>query len=192
MDVLAFSGSPRRGGNTETLLAAVLEGVGKAGGRFESIRLADLKISPCTGCGGCEQTGKCVIDDDMQGLYEKILATRKIIIASPIYFYALTAQTKAFIDRGQALWSRKRILVKEKKWQVDADRQGYLLSVAATHGEKVFEGARLCVQYAYDAMGFHYAGDLLVRGKDQRDEMKQDQATLQKAVTFGRQIMQTA
>lgn len=190
MDVVAFSGSPRKGGNTETLLEAVLAGVAEAGGSFESIRLAALNISPCIGCGGCDKTGTCVVEDDMQGLYGKIIDARKIILASPIYFYALSAQMKAFIDRCQALWARKQLLVQEKKWKVEADRQGFFLSVAATSGPKIFDGAKICVQYAYDAMGFHYADDLLVRGKDRRGEMKQDSEVLQRAAIFGRQIME--
>jgi multimeric flavodoxin WrbA len=183
--VLAFTGSPRKGGNTETLVAAVMSGVTRAGGVAETVRLPALSIGPCIGCGGCQKTGRCVIEDDMQGLYDKILAARIIIIASPIYFYGLSAQTKLFVDRIQALWSRKQLLVAAHQWRLDPQRKGYLVSVAATGGEKVFVGAQLTAQYAFDAMGVGYGGDFLVRGVDQRGEMKKETEQLTAAEAFG-------
>src|SRR3989338_3003385 len=89
MKVLALSGSPRKKGNTETLLHAVLKGVEAAGGEVELFRLYDLRIQPCIGCGGCDKTGECVLEDDMQELYPKILAAQRVILASPIYFYGI-------------------------------------------------------------------------------------------------------
>ncbi len=99
MNVLIFSGSPRKKGNTEILIENVVNGISEAGSTCEVVRLAEQKIHPCIGCGGCEKEGNCVIDDDMQNLYKKIAVADRIIIASPIYFYGVTAQTKAFIDR---------------------------------------------------------------------------------------------
>ncbi len=188
MKVLALTGSPRKGGNTETLVAAIMRGAAKSGAQCETVRLADLNIGPCIGCGGCKKTGRCVILDDMQGLYEKVDAANVVILASPIYFYGLSAQTKLFVDRTQALWSRKQILVAAKQWRLSPEKRGYLVSVAATFGDKVFVGAQLCAQYAFDAMGFHYSGDFLVRGVDQRGAMEKMSDKLNEAEQFGRKI----
>lgn len=190
--VLALTGSPRKGGNTETLVAAIMAGAVQAGAVGETVRLADLKISPCIGCGGCQKTGRCVILDDMQGLYDRLDSAQVIIIASPIYFYGLTAQTKLFIDRLQALWSKKQLLLAAKQWSIAPERKGYLVSVAATMGEKVFVGAQLCAQYAFDAMGVRYAGDFLVRGADGRGDMQKMSGRLQEAEQFGKMIAETA
>lgn len=190
--VLALTGSPRKGGNTETLVAAIMAGAAQAGAECETVRLSDLKISPCIGCGGCTKTGRCVIFDDMQGLYDKLAAADVICLASPIYFYGLTAQTKAFIDRLQALWSKKQLLVAAKQWPPHPHKKGYLISVAATRGDKLFVGAQLCAQYAFDAMGVHYAGDFLVRGVDQRGDMKRMADKLQEAEQFGKAIVGAA
>lgn len=187
--VLAFTGSPRRGGNTETLVAAVMGGVARAGAVIETIRLPDLSIAPCIGCGGCQKTGRCVIIDDMQGLYDKILAVQSVIIASPIYFYGLSAQTKIFIDRLQALWSRKQLLLAAHQWQRHPERKGFLVSVAATFGDQLFVGAQLTAKYAFDAMGLGYGGDFLVRGVDQRGEMKKEEDRLVEAEAFGYDIV---
>lgn len=186
MKVLAFQGSPRKKGNTEILLAAVAKGIKEEGGEIEIIRLCDLQIQPCTGCGGCDKTGRCVLEDDMIPLCDKILAAKRVIIASPIYFYNVTAQTKAFIDRTQALWSWKRIMEKKGDWRQDHERKGYFVSVAATKGARVFEGAILTVKYAFDAMGMGYGGEFLVREVDRRGEMANLPDKLKEAEEFGK------
>jgi len=190
--VLAFIGSPRRGGNTETLVASVMKGVARAGAVGDTIRLADLSIAPCMGCGGCQKSGHCVIMDNMQPLYDKILAAQAVILASPIYFYALSAQTKLFVDRLQALWSRKQLLMSAGQWLIDPGKCGYLVSVAATKGDKIFVGAQLTAQYAFDAMGYSYCGDLLVRGVDQRGAIKTMSDKLLEAEEFGVNICRRA
>jgi len=189
MKVLALIGSPRKKANTETLLSAVLHGVEAAGGEIELIRLYDLRIQPCIGCGGCDKTGECVLEDDMQELYPKILASPRVILASPIYFYGITAQAKAFVDRCQALWNRKRLQKQKGEWRQDPNRKGFLVAVAATHGEKVFDGAILTAKYAFDAMGLGYGGEFVVKGMDGRREMAKDEASLALAQQAGRKFM---
>jgi len=189
MKVLALSGSPRKQGNTETLLRAVLKGAEAGGGEVELIRLCDLRIQPCIGCGGCDKTGKCVLEDDMQELYPKILAAQRVILASPIYFYGITAQAKAFVDRCQALWNRKRLLKEKGEWRNDPTRKGFLVAVSATHGEKVFDGAILTAKYAFDAMGMQYGGEFVVKGMEGRGDMAKDAATLARAEEAGRKFM---
>lgn len=189
MKVLAFNGSPRRKGNTEILLAAVARGVEAGGGQFEMVRLADFDISPCLSCGGCDKTGVCVVKDDMVDLYQKIDFAKRIILASPIYFYGVTAQAKAFVDRSQALWSRKYLLKSKKQWKEDTLRKGFFVSVAATRGAKIFYGAELTAKYFYDAIGISYGGALLVKGIDKRGEMAEAADEIKKAEDFGRAII---
>ncbi|UCE94668.1 MAG: flavodoxin family protein [Flavobacteriaceae bacterium] len=189
MDVLVFLGSPRKKGNSEVLTEAFLEGVKQEGGLPEIIRLCDLTISPCISCGGCDKTGKCVVEDDMIPLLKKIISTDKAIISSPIYFYGVSAQAKAFIDRTQALWNRKRLLQQKGEWVDNPERKGFFISVAATKGAKIFEGAVLTAKYAYDAMGMEYAGDFLVSGPDKRGDMKKNDKKLAEAKIAGRNFI---
>jgi multimeric flavodoxin WrbA len=189
MDVLVFLGSPRKKGNSEILTEKVLEGVMKAGGSPETIRLCDLKISPCISCGGCDKTGKCVVEDDMTPLYDKIITIDKIIVASPIFFYGITAQTKAFIDRTQALWNRKRLLQKKGDWVENPERKGFFISVAATRGARIFEGAVLTMRYGFDAMGLNYGGDFLVTGPDKRGDMTTYEQKLAEAKEAGKNFI---
>jgi len=187
MKGLLLQGSPRKGGNTDILLRHVKQGMEEAGCSAELIALSDLKISPCQSCGGCTKTGKCIIQDDMQPLYRKIDEADFLVIASPIYFYALTAQTKIFIDRIQAMWSRKYILHETVECH-SSKRCGYLISVAASRGAKLFDGAIMTVKYALNAMEFHYCGDLLIPGIDTKGIIRKHEDVLNRANSFGRQI----
>ena len=190
MKVLAFLGSPRKGGNSEVLLGAVLRGVERGGSKTEIVRLCDLSIDPCLNCGGCDDTGECILDDDMTLLYDKIIAVPRIILASPIFFYGITAQAKAFIDRTQALWNRKRLLKDKGLWQKSAERRGFFVSVAATKGAKVFEGAILTMKYGYDAMDIKYSGEFLVRGVEGMGKMARLTDTLREAEEAGEKFIQ--
>lgn len=188
MKTLVVLGSPRKKGNTEILAGQIRKGIEEAGGTCESVRLEGLDIHPCIGCGGCEKEGRCVIQDDMQQMYEKIDRADRIIIASPIYFYSVTAQTKAFIDRCQALWSRKYIL--KQRLQPQTEKIGYLVSVSATRGERIFEGAILTVQYGLDAMDYRYGGEFVVRGADRKGIITKFKDELERAKQFGRKVVE--
>lgn len=108
--MLGVLGSPRQGGNTDLLLDEALRGAAEAGAEVEKVRLDQLTIRPCTACDGCRDGVRCVLDDDMGPLYGKIDDADVIILASPVYFEAVSAQAKAFIDRCQLFWCRKYLL----------------------------------------------------------------------------------
>jgi len=99
--VLGLLGSPRKKGNSAALAAAAARGAESAGAEVETVYLNGLKISPCQACGSCREAGRsgCAVDDDMQGLYPKIIAADALIIASPVYWFSMSAQTKLFMDR---------------------------------------------------------------------------------------------
>lgn len=124
--VLGVLGSPRRGGNSEMLLDAALEGARSTGAQAEKVVLSELHIRPCTACEGCADGVQCVLDDDMRPLYTKLEEADVIILASPVYFYGVTAQMKAFIDRAQLFYVRKFVLHHRSK-----KRKGAFLSVGA-------------------------------------------------------------
>jgi multimeric flavodoxin WrbA len=112
MKTIAFLGSPRKDGNTELLLNEVIKGVEACGSSVKTFNLNLMKISPCQDCGGCEKTGECVLDDDMNDIYREIRAADRIILASPIFFFGLSAQSKTLVDRCQSFWCEKYLLKK--------------------------------------------------------------------------------
>ena len=110
MKVLGILGSPRRGGNSETLLKAFLQGAAAGGAEVEEVLLRDLKISPCLEIYHCFKDGTCPIKDDMRELYGKLLAADVVVLATPVFFYGVSAQAKTMIDRTQALWARRYVM----------------------------------------------------------------------------------
>lgn len=187
MKVLGIMGSPRRQSNTEILLDKALEGAGQAGAEVEKVLVSKLKISPCVEDYGCLKAGECSIVDDMQLVYEKLLEADHVILASPIFFYGITAQAKALVDRCQALWVRRYVL--KTRGEDKRVRRGTFISVGATRGEKLFDGAVLTVKYFFDAIGVKYAGDLLVRGIDDKSQIEENPAALQDAFCLGRELV---
>jgi len=98
--VLAIGASPRKGGNSDVLLKHFCVGVNKAGIETEEIQLRDCQITPCIGCELCRQTGECSrFNDDMVGIYKKIVESRGLFLISPVHNYNITAWMKGFIDR---------------------------------------------------------------------------------------------
>lgn len=112
MKVTAFLGSPRKDGNTEILLTAALDGIREQGHDVRLFNLNLMNFRPCQNCGGCDDTGICVFRDDMDGIYEAIREADRVILASPIFFFGLSAQAKAMIDRCQSFWCEKYLLKK--------------------------------------------------------------------------------
>ncbi len=111
MNILAISMSPRAKGSTVTLLEKALEGAREAGAETELYSVAGKKIEGCDGCWGCMKTGQCHIKDDMQGLYDKMVAADGIIFGMPIYFYGMSAQAKTVMDRTMCLNQPERSLM---------------------------------------------------------------------------------
>lgn len=97
--ILGIVGSKRKNGNTASLIQKAIEAAREEGIESEVIFLGDYNIADCTGCEGCKNTLKCVIDDDMQKIYPRLLKADAIILGSPTYFYNVTAHVKAFLDR---------------------------------------------------------------------------------------------
>jgi multimeric flavodoxin WrbA len=104
MKVLGVLGSPRIGGNSDILLDQALTGARDAGAEVEKINLSQKKISGCLDCTKCNEAGVCAIKDDMQDLYPKILHADAILHSVPVYFWAMTAQMKAYLDRWCAFF----------------------------------------------------------------------------------------
>jgi len=186
---LVIYGSPRENGNTDILLKELVKGI-KDGNKkieVEEIYLRTLNIHPCRECRSCDSSGRCVVNDDMQKLYEKLQYADYIILGSPIFFYSVTAQTKAMIDRSQALWAKKYLL-KQKKTK---EKRGWFISTGATRGKKLFEGASFTIRYFFDALDAIYTGELLIKGIDEKGDILNYPEALCQAYELGREIAKT-
>jgi multimeric flavodoxin WrbA len=110
--VVLFNGSPRKGGNIDLLLDRAVKTLDVAGQEIVRFNLNAMNIKPCQDCGGCEKTGQCVIKDDMGLIYDAIREGERFLLASPIFFFGISAQAKAMVDRCQAHWCGKYLLKK--------------------------------------------------------------------------------
>jgi multimeric flavodoxin WrbA len=185
MMLLGIMGSPRMKGNTDLLLDEALKGAQSQGAETEKIIVDKLKIAPCREYYGCLRDGNCVIRDDMDDIYPKLLKADGVIVASPMFFYGLTSQVKAIIDRCQALWARKYVL---KQDLPGSGRKGAFIAVGATKGKALFDGSILTVKYFFQAIGVEYVDELLVRGVDGKGEIKEYPTALSDAFELGRRL----
>jgi len=146
---IAIAGSPRRNGNSTTLLKEALKATEESGLRTELIHLNDLSYRGCQACMGCEKTGQCVTKDDMSGIYEKLLEAKVWIFASPIYFCSVSGQMKTFFDRLYC-WA-------QPAFKLPGTRRGaFIVTYEAKESDFYAEVARRLVRY------FKWFGDFEV------------------------------
>ncbi len=127
--ILALFGSPRKKGNSTLLANHIILGAESQGATVESIRLNGLNIKPCQGCYMCQEEGSkgCAVDDDMQDIYSKIIEAGALIIASPVYWFTMSAQTKIFMDRCMAMYNENH---------EESQLYGKNIAIAMTYGDK--------------------------------------------------------
>ena len=185
MKVLGIMGSPRMQGNTDLLLDEALKGAESQQAQTEKIIADKLNITACKEYYACLKDGNCVIKDDMDDIYDKLLAADVIIVASPMFFYTVSAQLMVLISRCQALWARKYVL---KNMDIP-EKAGAFIAVGATRGEKLFDGAKLTMKYFFQAINTKYTDELLIRGIDKKGEIKDHPTALPDAYELGKRLV---
>jgi multimeric flavodoxin WrbA len=190
--ILSIYGSPRRKGNTSLLLQKAVQGARQAGAEVEEVVLRDLKMSPCLEIYGCKETGRCVIQDDFQQVYDKLLSCQALMLATPIFFYTVSAHTKILIDRCQSLWAKRYLLEKAVRGQGEPARKGLFISVGATKGKKLFDGTLLTVRYFFDVCDTELWRSLLYRGLDFEGDVLKHPEYLQEAYQAGRELVKAS
>ena len=189
MRVLGIAGSPRRGGNTDLLLAEVMNGAASQGAEVKTIILNKLKITPCQHCDACQETGRCKVKDDMQMVYDELERADRIVLASPVHFMGVTAQTKAMIDRCQALWARKYVL-KQPPLGNKRERKGLFISGGGMKLANLFEPALATVKALFKVLDIGYAGELLFPGVDEKGAIKNHPDALKQAFLAGQRLVE--
>jgi arsenate reductase (thioredoxin) len=159
MFVLGLQGSPRKKGNSVYLLDRFLAECKNRGAQTEVIHTDGLDITPCRELVVCEKKGFCPLKDEMEPrIYGLIRKADVVVLASPVFFYNVSAQAKILIDRCQMFWGRR---YKLKLTDPDgASRQGVLLAVGASGGKRLFEGVELTAHYFFDAISARFAESL--------------------------------
>ena len=191
--VLAFAGSPRRHGNSETLLDWVLGSIATENDvTIEKIAISEANLHPCNGCNACEKLNKCVQRDGMDVLHDKILAADIIILASPIFCMGIASQPKALIDRAQVFRSRKYVLKlpivpPERKGK----RFGIFLASAGQNWDHVFNAAVPSVKCFFHVIEVMDADIryLMVNGVDEKGAIDRHPTARDDATKLGKNVI---
>lgn len=175
--VLILSGSPRRGGNSDTLCDEFLRGAIDSGNSAEKIFVRDKKIAYCTGCYYCKKSGGvCSIKDDMAEILNKMNSADVIVLSSPVYFYSIDAQLKTVIDRTVAQWTT----IKNKEF--------YYIMTAAEDSDTVMNCTLECFRgFAVCLDGSKEKGIIYGKGLYQKDDVKNSQY-MKEAYEMGKNI----
>ena len=175
-NVLILSSSPRRSGNSDTLCDSFLQGALDAGHQAEKIFLRDQKIGYCTGCYACEKTGHCAQKDDMADILPKMLAADVIVMATPVYFYTMSAQMKTLIDRTVPAYTQI------------SNKDFYFIVTAADENrsemERTLEGLR---GFTYCLEDPHEKGVILGTGAFEIGDIKSSEA-MDQAYQMGKEL----
>ena len=174
--ILILTGSPRRNGNTDSLVVSFAKGA-QENNTVQVLSVYDYKIHPCTGCNACfmAEENQCVQQDDMTRIYQKLKETDVLVLASPVYFYGISAQLKAVVDR---LHTPMRSSFPIKKLG--------LILVGGASLPSLFDA--ILVQYQLVQEFFHLedVGKVLIRGAREKGDVSE--GDLKKAYLLGRSI----
>ena len=187
MKVIAFLGSPRKDGNTELLLQATVKGIGSAGLTVKTFSLNLMNIKPCQNCGGCDETGECIINDDMTEIYHEIRTADRIILASPIFFFTVSAQAKIMIDRCQSFWCEKYLLKKPIP-AGEFGRKGLLLLVGGMKKEIGIQCAETTAKAFFRTISVPEHNTLGYLGVDAKGAILEHPTALKEAFEAGKKL----
>lgn len=182
--ILGVLGSPRYKGNSHLLLEEFLRGASRAGAVTRQIILEDLRYSPCKACGGCHNTGRCVIQDDMQGIYAEVEEADGLVLAAPVHFGSISARAKMAIDRFQCFWAAKYLLKKPRINPSDG-RLGFFICVGGMKNPRFCENAMEIAQVFFRIANLTLAGNLMYREVDTLGDIQRHPTALREAFTAG-------
>lgn len=182
---LVLLGSPRRNGSSDSLARLFMEGAAEGGLALEALPLRECRIRPCTHCGGCRRPPyRCVLadGDDAESVLAALERTPFLLLAAPVYFYALPGQLKCLVDRAQSRWSARQA------GAVAAGTPGVSLSLLVAgrpRGEQLFAGSELCLSYFLRALGRELGQSRSLRGIEAPPDISSDQRAAMR--TWGEQ-----
>ena len=193
MKLLGIVCSPRTNGNTEVLVKETLDTARNLGAETEMIKVSDLNITPCDGCESCDITGECKIEDDMQDIYTKLLHSDGIIFGSPVYFWGVTAQAKAVIDRTFVFRRDRRLRNKVAGAVVVARNSGASATFSALSDffnlHRMIP-ARSIGSRTVEELAKEWGGGVIAYA-DKPGEVKKDEQAIAKAQSLGKAIVET-
>lgn len=188
MKIAAFFGSPRENGNTHLLLKETIKGIEDSGFEVQLFDLNAMDIMPCQNCGDCNETGECTYHDDMDSIYDAIRDSDRIILASPIFFFAVSAQSKAMIDRCQSFYCEKYLLKKPLP-EGENGRKGLLLLVGGMNKDIGTRSAGACAKAFFRTISVNEHDTLSYLGVDEEGAILKHPMALKEAYAAGKKLV---
>ncbi len=182
MKILGIVCSPRLRGNTEILVRESLAKAQEAGAEVELITLAGKTITPCDGCLSCVETKECRIKDDMQDIYPKLLAADGIIFGTPVYFWNVTAQAKALMDRTYVFYGRPRVGAEKRL-------RNKLAGVVVVVGRTGGTSALTAFSGFFTLQRMIMVGGAIGFGSAEKGKIREDERAMTEAAALGRAIV---
>lgn len=187
--VLCVAGSPRRHGNSERLLDALVEGVEGEGGVSRKLVVRDEGIGACMGCGGCVANGRCVRGDGMGPIYAELDAADAIAVATPVYFATVPAVLKCLLERCQPYWVRRYVL---KEPRPIHKRPGAIIVVGGG-GDPYGSGCAIVpVKSAFAVLSVSAEHVLELIGPDEPEDITRHPEALDEARALGATLVREA
>lgn len=190
--ILGVDGSPRRGGNSQALLAAVLDGAAEAGRESRAAHLMDYRFEPCVGCEKCRRDKICTrFNDGMTLLYPEIVDSRGLVLVSPVHNYNVSAMTKAFIDRLYCFYDFED--TRPRAWSSRLAGQGRkaVIAAVAEQVQRKDMGFTLeAMRLPLEALGFEIVTEVAVLGIFDRGAVRGQDAIMDEAREAGARLAQ--
>jgi multimeric flavodoxin WrbA len=193
--ITVILGSPRRDGNSDSLAGEFLRGARASGLRSEVLIPSDLALEPCDGHNRCFDTGQCVIRDGMNRIYDLVLDSSYLVVASPVYFMGPPGTLKSFIDRFQAVWVRSEIL---KTFDPDSEGRraahgAYSILTGATRDKpSMYRCTSSILKAFYNVTGFDLRGELVAEGCEGPSDAAGRPDLMRRAFEAGRSLTGSA
>jgi multimeric flavodoxin WrbA len=189
MRILGIRGSPRKGSNSTALLEYLLAGARSEGAETQIITPWRLKIKPCLACDGCVDDGLCIVPDDFQSVHAQILDSDALVVATPVYFGAVSAQLKSLIDRCESFWNQTYILKEPvPPGPAGGRRRGVLIATAGQDREIMFTGPKVTFDFLMRSLQGEVFGELLYGAMDEPRAIAQNETAMARAFAMGQAL----
>ncbi len=185
--IVGINGSPRKG-NSFLLLKEFLKGAEEIGKKTMLIDTCKINISPCQECGFCMKNKVCRIKDKMNEYIDILCKCSNIAVASPVFFFGVSAQLKIFIDRCQPLWARKYVFGEDLRKDFDFPRKGFFFSTGGFNKNITFKGGELTVACFFDSLSVSFEDKILVTSMEEKKDILSKTEFLEKAFNLGKNL----
>jgi multimeric flavodoxin WrbA len=190
--ITAIYGSPRIDGNTSILVDKFLEGVEDGAGgagrdvEIEKIVASKLDISPCRECGNCSRTGECIVQDDMQEIFNTLIEADFIAVSSPVFFTTVSAYLKSLIDRCQRFWVLK---YERQENIINKERKGVFIGASGSGSSTIFDCPKKVIRAFFDVLYVDYDKDFLYKSTDSKGDIIKNRQALEEIYGYGKKLI---